>query len=91
MSLEEWATMFGEDYQTAIDSYVETIRSSLENSLDDDTLNSFMSKYMPDETAQRSFEEAMKIMVQYRTSITHSFRRNGRLPEVALEYHSITE
>lgn len=60
MSLEEWATMFGEDYQTAIDSYVETIRSSLENSLDDDTLNSFMSKYMPDETAQRSFEEAMK-------------------------------
>ena len=60
MSLEEWAAMFGNDYQTAIDSYVETIRSALESSLDENTLNSFMSKYMPDETAQRSFEETIK-------------------------------
>lgn len=59
MSLEEWSEMFGEDYQTAIDSYVNIIRSSLENSLDNDTLSSFMSKYMQDQTSSFDFSSVM--------------------------------
>ena len=60
MSLTEWSTMFGEDYQTAIDSYVENIHSALENSLNKDTLNSFMAKYMPDALAQEQMSSVME-------------------------------
>ena len=48
MPLNDWAEMFGKDYEQLVNGYVEQIHSALESSKSRETLGSFMGQYMPD-------------------------------------------
>lgn len=48
MPLNDWAEMFGKDYEQLVNDYVDQIHSALESSKSKETLGSFMGQYMPD-------------------------------------------
>ena len=55
MPLSDWAEMWGKNYEEYIDQQAELIRSSLENSMSEENLSSFMQQHMT-KTESRQYE-----------------------------------
>lgn len=52
MSLPDWASMFGENYEEYINEQAELIRNALENSKSEETLRNFIEQYMSGQASQ---------------------------------------